>query len=115
MRSDSFPDLQDGHGEAVTAAVAADSTARRTRAAKTVHTEDAESVRLGPLDRFPAEMAELSLTEVQVLHSRLSRELDWEHCFDPEGPHPVTVDRHQELTAELDTRCTDLPRPGASA
>lgn len=73
-----------------------------------------DEIRLGPEDGFPAVLGELSLVEVQVLHSRLSRQLDWEHCCDPRGPHPETEDRHQELVAELDARRSTLSRPGIS-
>lgn len=55
------------------------------------------------------------LLEAQALRSRLSHQLDREHRLDPEGPHPVTQDCHQELVAEPDTRFTTLSRPGASA
>ncbi|MEX5258596.1 hypothetical protein RCG71_20015, partial [Kocuria sp. CPCC 205281] len=48
-------------------------------------------------------MAELELVDLLVLHSRLTRQLDREY-LDPDGPHPVTVDRAQDLVAELDTR-----------
>lgn len=68
---------------------------------KAVHSE---GVYLGPEKNFPAELVELPLTQVQVLHSRLERQLDWELRCDPEGPHPVTQDRHRELMAELDAR-----------
>lgn len=73
----------------------------------------AVDIYLGPGDGFPSELAGLSLLEVQVLHSRLNRQLEWEYCHSPQGPHAVTQDRHQELVAELETRAADLPQPGA--
>jgi len=63
----------------------------------------APSTVLGPADPFPTTLAELGLVELHVLHSRVTRQLDREH-LDPAGPHPVTLDRAQELAAELDTR-----------
>lgn len=90
-----------------------DATARRDDAAVSGPAQTADFY-LRPCDHCPAELAELALTEVQVLHSRLSHQLDWEHRLDPEGPHPVTMDRHEELVAELDTRRAVLSNPGAS-
>jgi hypothetical protein len=40
--------------------------------------------------------------ELQVLHSRVFLQLEDEHLDAPAGPHPVTLDRHQELMAALD-------------
>lgn len=62
------------------------------------------STLLAPDDPFPLVLAELELAELQVLHSRVSRQLEQEYLTRPEGPHPVTQDRHQELVDELDTR-----------
>lgn len=59
---------------------------------------------LGPQCAFPAELAELSLTELQVLHSRIVCQLEHEYLTEPDGPHPVTQDRHEELVAELESR-----------
>lgn len=64
----------------------------------------APSTLLPPEDPFPLVLAELELAELQVLHSRVSRQLEQEYLTDPEGPHPVTRDRCQELADELDTR-----------
>jgi hypothetical protein len=61
------------------------------------------STYLSPADPFPTTLAELELVDLHVLHSRITRQLDREY-IDPAGPHPVTVDRAQELVAELDTR-----------
>ena len=62
------------------------------------------STYLLPGDRFPSTLAELDLVELHVLHSRVTRRLDTEYRTDPSGPHPVTLDRAQELMDELDTR-----------
>ncbi|MFF0991356.1 hypothetical protein [Kocuria nitroreducens] len=61
-----------------------------------------DSTCLGPSDLFPTDLAELSLVELQVLHSRISRQLDSEYLTDPAGPHPVTTDRHHEVVLALD-------------
>lgn len=66
---------------------------------------------LGPADPFPSDLAELDLTELQVLHSRVCRRLEREYLTDPDGPHPVTQDRCQELAAELDSRQDFLAAP----
>lgn len=58
---------------------------------------------------FPADVAGLSLTQLHVLHSKLSRQLDHETLVDPAGPHPLTQDRHQEVVAELDARAATAP------
>lgn len=67
--------------------------------------------RLSPAEPFPASLVELDLVDVQVLHSRTCCQLDHEYLTDPAGPHPVTLDRHQELVAELDTRAVFSPAP----
>ncbi|MEX5299287.1 hypothetical protein RCG67_10965 [Kocuria sp. CPCC 205292] len=59
---------------------------------------------LMPDDAFPADLTELSLAELHVLHSRVGRQLDREYLGDAAGAHPVTLERHQELTVELDAR-----------
>lgn len=66
---------------------------------------------LAPTDPFPSVLAELDLTELQVLHSRVCRQLEQEYLAAPDGPHPVTQDRCQELVAELDTRQGILAPP----
>ncbi|MFF0989134.1 hypothetical protein [Kocuria nitroreducens] len=66
---------------------------------------------LAPADPFPAVLAELGLTELQVLHSRVCRQLEQEYLAAPDGPHPVTQDRCQEPVAELDTRQVFLAPP----
>ncbi|GAA1757863.1 hypothetical protein [Kocuria aegyptia] len=59
---------------------------------------------LGPDAEFPAELSALSLVELQVLHSRVVCQLEHEYLVNPDGPHPVTQDRHEELSAELEAR-----------
>lgn len=59
---------------------------------------------LAPDCAFPEEPATLSLAELQVLHSRLVCQLDREYLENPEGPHPVTQDRYEEVVAELGRR-----------
>jgi hypothetical protein len=65
---------------------------------------DASGICLDPAARFPADLAALSLVELQVLHSRICRQLDREYLIDPAGPHPLTLDRHCELGIELARR-----------
>ncbi len=67
---------------------------------------------LGPEDDFPADLTELSLAELHVLHSRVGRQLDREYLGGAAGAHPVTLERHQELTVELDAR--EIARPGSA-
>jgi hypothetical protein len=71
------------------------------------------STYLAPADPFPSAPAELELVELHVLHSRITRQLESEY-IDPAGPHPVTLDRAQELAAELDTR-QDFLAPRSTA
>jgi len=61
-------------------------------------------LRLGPDERFPLDLTRLDVAELQVLHSRLARQLDHEYLSDPAGPDPVTLDRHRLLLVELDAR-----------
>ncbi|GAB2626277.1 hypothetical protein GCM10009696_35220 [Kocuria himachalensis] len=59
---------------------------------------------LRPDEAFPAELGALSMTELQVLHSRMCRQLDREYLTEPQGPHPCTTDRLQDILGELDAR-----------
>lgn len=59
---------------------------------------------LAPECEFPAELSALPLVDLQVLHSRVSCQLDLEYLENPDGPHPVTLDRFEELVAELERR-----------
>ncbi len=72
------------------------------------------STYLTPADPFPSILAELELVELLVLHSRITRQLDREYRTDPAGAHPVTLDRAQELVAELDTRQAFLNPTGST-
>ncbi|MFI7495106.1 hypothetical protein ACH9D2_10810 [Kocuria sp. M4R2S49] len=60
--------------------------------------------RLGPTEDFPEDLAGLGMGDLQVLHSRITRQLDHDYLTDPAGPHVSTMDRCCELTAELDAR-----------
>ena len=62
--------------------------------------------RLGPTEDFPENLTGLCMAELQVLHSRITRQLDHDYLTDPAGPHTWTVDRSFELAAELDARDT---------
>ncbi|PLC10841.1 hypothetical protein AUQ48_16085 [Kocuria flava] len=62
------------------------------------------STLLAPEEEFPTALSELPVLEIHVLHSRVCRQLDHEYLTDPAGAHPVTLDRHHELVAELDDR-----------
>lgn len=42
--------------------------------------------------------------ELQVLHSRICRQLDRDYLTGPDGPHPCTTDRLHDVLAELDAR-----------
>ena len=70
----------------------------------TTHRPEDLSTCLDPVEPLPAELAELELVELQVLHSRICRQLDHEYLTNPAGPHPVTLDRQQEIVTELDLR-----------
>jgi len=72
---------------------------------------DASGTCLDPAAQFPPDLAALSLVELQVLHSRICRQLDREYLTDSAGPHPLTLDRHCELGIELDRRAGMLHRP----
>lgn len=62
------------------------------------------ALRLGPDDPFPDELLELPLGNLQVLHSRICRQLELEYLTDPEGRHPITLDRLHELQIEFESR-----------
>lgn len=80
----------------------------------TVYPPGATSTYLGPAAAFPAELTELPLMELHLLHSRICRQLDREHLTDPAGPHPITLERHRELVVELDAREVLLNSPGTA-
>ncbi|MGQ1795834.1 hypothetical protein ACT4S5_01645 [Kocuria oceani] len=59
---------------------------------------------LDPAQVFPGDLGDLSMSELQVLHSRICRQLDRDYLTDPAGPHPCTTDRLQDVLHELDAR-----------
>ena len=59
--------------------------------------------RIAPTDSFPEDLTDLRLDTVEVLNSKVHRQLDKEYV--EEGlPHPETDARHEDLTEELDRR-----------
>ncbi|MFI7580751.1 hypothetical protein [Kocuria kalidii] len=62
--------------------------------------------RLDAAEDFPEDLTALGMADLQVLHSRITRQLDHDYLTDPAGPHPATMDRSVELAAELDARDT---------
>lgn len=58
---------------------------------------------LDPAEEVTADLDELPLVDLQVLHSRVTNQIEREH-LSPEGPHPLTRDRQQDVTAELTAR-----------
>ncbi|MEX5262357.1 hypothetical protein [Kocuria sp. CPCC 205263] len=62
--------------------------------------------RLGPTEDFPEDLTGLGMADLQVLHSRITRQLDHDYLTDPAGPHCSTMDRRYEVAAELDARDT---------
>lgn len=62
------------------------------------------TLRLDPDDPFPDELLELPLGDLQLLHSRICRQLELEYLTDPEGRHPITLDRLHELQIEFKSR-----------
>ena len=57
-----------------------------------------------PDDPFPEELLELPLEQLQILHSRICRQLEGEYLTDPQGAHPITQDRLHELQIEFTSR-----------
>ncbi|MEX5299878.1 hypothetical protein RCG67_13990 [Kocuria sp. CPCC 205292] len=62
--------------------------------------------RLDPGEDFPEDLTGLGMADLQVLHSRITRQLDHDYLTDPAGPRPATMDRSFEVAAELDARDT---------
>lgn len=58
---------------------------------------------LDPTEEVTPDLDELPLVDLQVLHSRVTSQIEREH-LSPEGPHPLTRDRQQDVTAELTRR-----------
>lgn len=61
------------------------------------------NTRLAPSDPFPEDLTSLDLPEVEVLNSRIQRELSHEYVHEGETD-PETEFRNEELTDELDRR-----------
>ena len=57
------------------------------------------ALRLGPDDPFPDELLEPSLERLQVLHSRICRQLELEDLTDPEGRQWPRTKRSDDATA----------------
>lgn len=72
-----------------------------------------EELRLAPTAGFPADLEDLAVRELQVLHSRLCRQLNHEHLEDSAGPHPETMARYRRIVLALDMRAgvPQLVRP----
>ncbi len=61
------------------------------------------STRLTPSDDFPEDLTTVELPEVEVLNSKVHRELVYEYAHDGESSMETEI-RHDELTEELDRR-----------
>lgn len=59
--------------------------------------------RLTPAEPFPEDLTSLDFPEVEVLNSKIQRELAHEYAHDG-GPDPETEFRHDEVVEELDRR-----------
>ena len=62
------------------------------------------STHLDSAEAFPEDLTALSMVQLQVLHSRITRQLDHDYLTAPVGPHPWTLDRRQQLLEEFDAR-----------
>lgn len=61
------------------------------------------NTRLTPSEPFPENLTSLDLPEVEVLNSRIQREVSHEYVHDGE-PDPETEFRSEDLSEELDRR-----------
>lgn len=59
--------------------------------------------RLTPSEPFPEDLTSLDLPEIEVLNSKIQRELSHEYVHNGE-PDPETEFRHEEVAEELDRR-----------
>lgn len=66
--------------------------------------------RLSPEQPFPADLAPLEDNQVEILNSKIHRQLDSEYTTDHE-PDPETESRYEELKAELDYRAENHEPP----
>jgi hypothetical protein len=60
--------------------------------------------RLSPDEDFLQDLSVLGMADLQVLHPRITRQLDHDYLTDPAGPHCCTMDRCQDLLTELNAR-----------
>ncbi|MHA7142636.1 hypothetical protein ACX80T_13985 [Arthrobacter sp. Sr33] len=65
-----------------------------------------DKTRLAPEDPFPEDLDDLADGEVEVLNSKVHRQIDEEYV-DEGQPHPETEFRKEELDEELDERDED--------
>lgn len=79
---------------------------RAARPLRRIQKGDPLDSRLTPSQPFPEDLTSLDLPAVEVLNSKVERELDHEHVTDGET-HPETDFRHEELDEELDRRDAD--------
>lgn len=72
------------------------------------------NTRLAPSELFPEDLTALALPDVEVLNSKIQRELSYEYATEGE-PDPETMFRSEELAAELDRRdAVDAGLPAAA-
>ena len=72
-----------------------------------------DKTRLAPEDPFPEDLDDLADGEVEVLNSKVHRQIDEEYV-DEGQPHPETEFRKEELDEELDERDDDGTSDGAA-
>lgn len=65
-----------------------------------------DKTRLSPEQPFPADLAPLEDSQVEILNSKVHRQLDREYTVDQE-PDPETEARYEELKEELDFRAAE--------
>lgn len=73
-----------------------------------------DKTRLAPEDPFPEDLDELADGEVEVLNSKVHRQIDEEYVDEGE-PHPETEFRKEELNEELDERDDDAAESDGAA
>lgn len=71
-----------------------------------------DKTRLAPEDPFPKDLDNLPDDEVEVLNSKVHRQIDEEYVAEGE-PHPETEFRKEELDQELDERDDEGTSDGA--
>jgi hypothetical protein len=72
------------------------------------------STRITPDEPFPEDLGALEQPEVEVLNSKLHRELDHEYVSEG-GPSPETESRLEDVSEELDFRDLTLDDTPAQA